>query len=326
MNISYLKYCCAFFCFQLLANLQIFDDLKMRIIEQVQNPHSISYEEYKNIEALLHSINVDEEFPLVSKRCVFFFKEFKFVGDSKDDMPLFETIHFNKDPSNKKRCIVTYVSYNDPYPEYVKDLINTLHEVGFDGHLIYRIGGYPNIENGSLDTLWVPYAFKAASITEAYLLGYENVLWLDSSMVPLNSLNKLFNHIEEHGYFTMGSATALGADLMAGLINKIALKALEYPHKGILNKIRLTTPVFGVSLKSKIGKEFLNRFNKMAKKGITFFSCWVDELVITAIMCEMGLPATGEWLEFFYKEGGEKAHNKHAFFKMRLKRPKGRVD
>ena len=55
--------------------------------------------------------------------------------------PKFEIISLNEDPSERKNCIVTYVSINDNYIRKQQELIQRLRSVGFNGHVIQRIGG-----------------------------------------------------------------------------------------------------------------------------------------------------------------------------------------
>ena len=45
-------------------------------------------------------------------------------------------------------------------------------------------GGYPTGAPGALDTIGTPYAFKVCAMKEAELLGYQNVLWMDVSLIP----------------------------------------------------------------------------------------------------------------------------------------------
>ena len=123
----------------------------------------------------------------------------KFQIISKTEIPKFEVVHLNNSPLDKKACIVTYVSCNERYEKNIELLIERLRLVGFDGHLIYRVGGWPCLEEDSLQFFDVPYAFKIYSIIEAKNLGYEKCMWLDSCFKPLKNLDPVFTHINEHG-------------------------------------------------------------------------------------------------------------------------------
>lgn len=46
----------------------------------------------------------------------------------------------------------------------------------------------------------IPYAFKPYAIQKAIDLGYESVLWADSPVHAIKSIQPVFEYIEEHGY------------------------------------------------------------------------------------------------------------------------------
>src|SRR5690606_8147177 len=76
-------------------------------------------------------------------------------------------------------------------------------------HFFYRIGGWPDLESGSLTLAHVPYAFKPCLFREAAKLGYRKILWLDVSIRPMKSLDYVFHTLEEQGYFFYPSGTNL---------------------------------------------------------------------------------------------------------------------
>ncbi len=132
--------------------------------------------------------------------------DFKLIGDNNES-PIFERHCLHVDQDNQEKCVLLYGSYNGIYPEKVRKILSELEAVGYHGHVLVRIGGFPNVAHGGLKICHVPYAFKVAFIREAQLLGYKNVLWLDSSMHPLNDLGHIFNEIKQRGHFfiTVGS-------------------------------------------------------------------------------------------------------------------------
>ena len=79
------------------------------------------------------------------------------------------------DPSDLSRCIVFYVSYNEsPHPFdkdaiYSKKMLEIIQELeieGYKGHVLFRIGGYPLINQGGIRLAHVPYSFKILSLIE----------------------------------------------------------------------------------------------------------------------------------------------------------------
>lgn len=118
--------------------------------------------------------------------------------------PSFNVIHFNDNPNNKDKCIICYAGYPSrggprDYAQGIRYLIKALKKVGFDGHFIYRIGGWPNIQKGRLKYVDVPFSFKPFLFEEVRDLGYKKILWLDSACLPIRNLDPVFQVIEKMG-------------------------------------------------------------------------------------------------------------------------------
>jgi hypothetical protein len=128
----------------------------------------------------------------------------KLIKD-EEEMPSFHTVYFNNDPEKKDKCVICYAGYPSPGSEQrnytlgIDLIIQSLKKHNFDGHFIYRIGGWPNIQKGRLRYADVPFAFKPFLFEEVRDLGYKKILWLDSSCVPVKSLDPVFNWIETYG-------------------------------------------------------------------------------------------------------------------------------
>lgn len=102
---------------------------------------------------------------------------------------------------DKKQCIICYTSFNQNFVTKIKKMPKLLAKIGYEGHFLSRIGVWPDLEGGSIKLAHVPYAFKVSMLNEARRLGYKNVLWLDSSFIPLTDLSEIFDLIEKNGYF-----------------------------------------------------------------------------------------------------------------------------
>ncbi|MCH9624735.1 MAG: hypothetical protein S4CHLAM27_11350 [Chlamydiia bacterium] len=113
-----------------------------------------------------------------------------------------EIIPVNCNIEDKENCIVLYASCNYLYPESLLKLVERIKNSDFVGHIIYRIGGWPNVEEGDLRLAHIPYAFKVCAFREAYRLGYKRALWLDAPMHARTSFNTLFDSLKEMGLFT----------------------------------------------------------------------------------------------------------------------------
>jgi hypothetical protein len=116
-------------------------------------------------------------------------RDFKIIGDA---LPQSKVIAVNSCKMVRENCILLYSSYNFDYQKGLKRIIEILVKSDYKGHILYYIGGWPNVEGGSLLLAHVPYAFKVAAFKEAERLGYKRAFWLDASVIPLVSMNQIF--------------------------------------------------------------------------------------------------------------------------------------
>lgn len=99
-----------------------------------------------------------------------------------------------------KRAIVNLVSYNPRYLFGQRRLAESLtrcNDGSFDTFMLVgegSVGSPPHLDN--------PYAFKVYAIEHVKKLGYDQVLWLDASVVAVkNTISPIWKHIDEIGFF-----------------------------------------------------------------------------------------------------------------------------
>jgi len=210
-------------------------------------------------------------------------KEFRFVGKKRQMKPIFEKLYFNSSKEDKERCIICYTSYNKNYSQGIERLKKALALIGYKGHFIYRIGGWPNLEQGSLKYSHVLFAFKPFFFREVKNMGYENVLWLDSAILPLQSLDTIFEKIEKNGYFGYRASFILS----------------EYTNEFVLNLFDVTPKqanfietkeagILGLNLESFIGNTILDRWQRAAENG-GFYSARHDQNALSLIAYKLDL-------------------------------------
>ena len=205
-------------------------------------------------------------------------REFRLIIDGKT--PQFEIVYLNNCPQNKKKCIVTYVSYNEKYIKSLNWLIHALKKIGFDGHFIFRIGGWPGTEDGSLELFDVPYAFKILALLEAKKLGYDQCLWLDSCMLPLKKIDPIFEHIERHGVYF---------HILPNYSNKdhifdFATKAFGISLQEFLKFPAITATVLGLDFTSNRGVSLLNSWHELAKNHRLGFLSYIPEQAALCVL------------------------------------------
>ncbi len=199
--------------------------------------------------------------------------------------PKLYTEVFQTKEEDKSCCVVSYASFNLNYPGSIKVISECLKKVGFKGHFLYRIGGWPNMEVDGFDLIDVPYGFKIKAIQEARRLGYRNIVWIDSSMRPVKKLDKIFDQVEKHGLFFNLNRVFTRLDS----ISKYILEPFNL-IKEDLKKIRyVNTGVIGFNFAHDLTKDFFDKFYGLARKKKTFFNEYFEELPFSVLVKQMNL-------------------------------------
>ena len=211
-------------------------------------------------------------------------RNFKIIGDSPEELPQTGLVTVNCDESLKENCIITYSSFNKNYPRGMKRLVNLVAQSDFIGHVLYRLGGWPNAEGGSLVLAHVPYAFKVSFLKEAQRLGYKRAFWLDTAIVPVVSLNEIFKIIEEKGYFIMGNSHNIGP-----YMDPRAAKALGIPMEETFDVPSCSAGIFGVDFTNEKGLQIVDAWYKAAFDKDAFFSPRSDQNALSVILYQSGI-------------------------------------
>lgn len=193
---------------------------------------------------------------------------FAFI-ENKIEKPSFHIEYFNNDPSKKNKCVICYASFPYETPKRepqqgINYIIKSLKKFKFDGHFVYRIGGWPNLKKGRLKYADVPYAFKPFLFEEARDLGYKTILWLDACCVPMKSLDPIFDLIQSQGlcYFSFGTLKwrefLNGHKYLMPFYNISENKNYEWG----------TTQIVGINVKNAEGNKLLDEWIKLAERKI----------------------------------------------------------
>ena len=95
-----------------------------------------------------------------------------------------------------KKCVVSFADKAGSYQAKMKRLEQSL-KGNFDGDFL----GFTDYnEIGCEPHSVIPYKFKPYAIQKAIDLGYEQILWCDSPIVAIKTIQPVFDHIEKHGY------------------------------------------------------------------------------------------------------------------------------
>lgn len=211
-------------------------------------------------------------------------RKFRLIGKKPWEKPIFGVVHHNCSSDDKSIAICTYASYNHNYPKGVELIQDALKKVGFKGHFIYRIGGWPDTEGGSIKLAHIPYAFKPCFFRELARLGYAQILWIDTSIRPVNSLQRAFDVMAEQGYFVQGDGQLLGQ-----YCSRAAAEALQAKPEEIVNWPSIGAGVIGLDMRHPNGKALLDRWYMAAEQETPFLSPRPEQNALSILLHQMNL-------------------------------------
>jgi len=172
-----------------------------------------------------------------------------------------------------KKCCIS-LGINSPIPSYspqpisqdfslgLKRIAEDLKSTGFSGDFIAWDQCYPT---NSPKQSEAHGAFKPFCFYDAYLRGYDLILWLDASIKVISPLDPVFDLIERDGYLIFKEDHSLGEYCKDDAIKPLGLdreKSFEMPC--------CWSCVLGLNLKNPTSKQFLDDWVKSAADGITF--------------------------------------------------------
>jgi hypothetical protein len=211
-------------------------------------------------------------------------RNFKIIGTTPEEQPQYGDIAVNCDDSERENCLILYASFNKNYPRGLKRLVNFVKNSDFRGHILYRIGGWPNVDGGSLTLAHVPYAFKVSFFKEAQAKGFKRVLWLDTSILPVVSLNTICDMIQEAGYFSMGNSHNIGPYLTAPAIEAFGItleQANQIPS--------CSAGITGIDFTTNVGRTIIDKWYAAAQNRVAFFSPRPEQNALSIILHSLGL-------------------------------------
>jgi hypothetical protein len=217
---------------------------------------------------------------------------FCIIGKTFDEMPQDGKVIVNCKEDDKENCLIVYASFNKAYPKGLKRLVDAVANSDFKGHILYRIGGWPNAEEGDLKLAHVPYAFKPCFFREAWRLGYKRALWLDASILPVVSLNHIFEEIASKGYFALANGQTIFP-----FMNEQAAAALKTTLAECSKIPSCSAGLFGVDFSNEKAAYVISQWYQAALHPDGFFSARSDQNALSVIlyqndMLQWALPET----------------------------------
>ncbi len=186
---------------------------------------------------------------------------------------------------------------NDPRMQLASSIREALENTGFNGHLLTFIGGFPNPTGIEICYAAVPYSFKIFAMVEAYQLGFDNVIWIDSACLPLNDPTSLFDYINIHE--TLFYLEKRDSNFNNKYIfPQTCAHLMKLTGTDVLRSKYLKTIVFGLKMSSPRVKSLVNQYYDLVKDGYSFLSCFPEEFVLTALINQ---PEFRSWMKHYKK-------------------------
>jgi hypothetical protein len=160
--------------------------------------------------------------------------------------------------------VISLATANREYPRGLARLQARLRESGFPGDvLVWPPGSFPA---GCPTRLESPFAFKPFCFREAAERGYESILWLDSSCVPLQPLDPLFDELESSGTLLFRNR-----DYRVGeWCSDDALAELGLTRDEACDLPEVNAAAVGLDLRHPVAATFLEEWHAAAVAGTAF--------------------------------------------------------
>jgi len=213
---------------------------------------------------------------------------------------------------NKKACIISCGVGHGHYHVGIDRLAKSLNFVGWAGDTILRKDYPPNSPEHGGDN---QYNFKVWAFEEAFSLGYEVVIWCDSSLYAVENPMPLFDYVNVNGLYFFKSGYSIAETATDKLLNYAGLK-----REDLLDTSEFATGLIGVNIMNPKGKEWFNTWKQYMLDGMfggnrvhdtndsesaTFRFSRQDQSANSVILYKMGITTCGETEDFLaYKDTG----------------------
>jgi hypothetical protein len=281
-----------------------FDDAEFEsVLSKMKDLKRPTLQDYERIEQyLVHGKRPYFDFLLHSESYAIYrgrmksIANFRLVGPTYEE-PIFEHHVFHS--PDRRRCILLYASSNGSYPAKARKLLGEIKDSGFRGHVLLRIGGFPNVENGGLKISDVPYSFKVAFLQEAKWLGFDEALWIDLAIHPLGDFEMPFSEIKKNGYFFT----------MVGILAENSLSHL--PQAAVALEItpelygqipHISSSMIGMDMNHPKAAVLLERWYAATEKGFPSLTWWPEELSLSVTAWRLGCPPAAPFGEMICME------------------------
>lgn len=216
------------------------------------------------------------------------------------------------DLTNKKACIISCGVGHGHYHVGIDRLAKSLNFVGWAGDTILRKDYPPNSPEHGGDN---QYNFKVWAFEEAFNLGYEVVVWCDSSLYAVENPMPLFDYVNVNGLYFFKSGYSLAETATDKLLNYAGLI-----REDLINVSEFATGLIGVNISNPNGVKWFSEWKQYMLDGMfggnrvhdendsshpLFKFSRQDQSNASVILHKMGIITCGENEDFVaYKNSG----------------------
>lgn len=162
---------------------------------------------------------------------------------------------------NLNRAVIISVGIGGWYGQGVQRLERSLIFEGWGGNILTWKDDYPPDSHRHED---VPYYMKIAAFEEALRQGYTHILWVDASFWAVKRPDKMFDLINDQGYYFFSSGYNL-----AQSVNDTALEYVELSRDVAEGINEWASGCVGINFNNNDGKNLYNRWKELMDAGLS---------------------------------------------------------
>lgn len=159
------------------------------------------------------------------------------------------------------KAVIINCGVNNWYGQGSRRLAKSLNFVGWAGDTIIYADEYPPNSHVHED---IPYYMKIAAFEEAIRRGYTHILWCDSSVFAVENPVKMFDIIDEQGYWFFSTGYNL-----AQSVNDHALAVAGLCRDEAEQKTEWASGLVGVNLNNPNGKNLYETWKYYMDAGLS---------------------------------------------------------
>lgn len=215
-------------------------------------------------------------------------RNMKIFDSEKKNEVIFLKANF---PKEKKRALITYCSLNGPYSQFVKQIVEKLQKYQRSFDCYFMIGSYPSTKEDGMSLFYIPYAWKVCLFKKVQDLGYEQIMWVDSSMMPVRSLEPLYDIIDQRGRLFIPARGKYLGEFYRPFYHmyKNSFHACGLETKDLMKMRHYQATIIGLDVTNEISNEYLNRWYELTKIPEASLTTLPEELVMSTIGYRMKL-------------------------------------